>query len=149
MKDITSINFWIIMSYRRSLFASRRTLTFIPEIVDFRGHRIQCSTIRFSGFGALHLARSESAVSSRFGGLLVSGDVPPPVRYRGVAAASRRPTNVHEVQLVRLGRAVDQSCTGVFSTESRESRFLGRRWSYSLQLLVRFCSSLIKNISLI
>lgn len=129
MKVITSINFWVIMSYRRSLFASRRTLTFIPEIVDFRGHRIQCSTIRFrfSGFGTLHLARSESAVSSRLGGLLVSGDVPPPVRYRGVAAASRRPTNVHEVQLVRLGRAVDQSCTGVFSTESREPRFLGRR----------------------
>lgn len=83
-------------------------------------------TIQFSGFGTLYLARSESSISPSVGGLLVSGNVPPPVRHRGIVAASRRPADIHKVQPVRLGRAVDQSRTGNFLAESRESRFLGR-----------------------
>lgn len=45
IKVITSIRFWVITSHRRSPFASRET--FIPEIIDFYGHRIQCSPFDF------------------------------------------------------------------------------------------------------
>lgn len=77
-------------------------------------------TVRFSGFGALHFARSESAISPGVGGLLVGGDVPPPVRHRSVAAASRRPSDVYKIQPVRLGCAVDQSRTSDSLAESRK-----------------------------
>lgn len=45
--------------------------------------------LTFPGLGALHLARSEFAVSAGIGGLLAGVDVPSFVRYRGIFTASR------------------------------------------------------------
>lgn len=91
-----------------------------------------------AGLRALHLARPELAVSASVGALLVGGNVPPPVRHRGIDTSSWRPADVLEIQPVRLGCAADQPRLSDLPAESRGSRFLERHRAHSLQLLVRF-----------
>lgn len=56
----------------------------------------------------MHLAGHESAVSAHLGGLLAGSYVPSPVRDGRLDPKPRRPSDVSQVQRVRLGSTPHQ-----------------------------------------
>lgn len=127
------LNYIVFRSCFNSLFRDRKLIFIFLRLQD----RSLNVVFHFSGLGALHLARSEFAISAGIGGLLAGVHVPSSVRYRGIFTASRWSANIPQVQPVRLGRAVDLPRVGDSPAKPRKQQFLECRWSHSLQLLVR------------